>query len=167
MKEGKKTPVPLPGSKPKSKSKEKALPKSNLSREFINSDNSSAEDKPQSKAATKTKATIGIHRPNGVEKLTSKTAKSAVKAKPAPKKPEPKKIATSQQVADLSSSEQSDDSNVSARDIQTKLQGNEKKQDDASSSSSSSSSSESDDSSDSSSDDEAETATQKPAHEYV
>jgi hypothetical protein len=165
MKEGKKTPVPLPGSKPKSKSKEKAIPKSNLSREFINSDDSSAEDKPQSKAATKTKATIGVHRPNGLEKSISKTSKSAAKAKPAPKKPEPKKIATSQQVADLSSSEQSDDSDAPARDIQTKLPGNEKKKQDVSSDSDSSS--ESDDSSDSSSDDEAETATQEPAHEYV
>jgi hypothetical protein len=168
MKETKKTPVPLPGSKPKSKSKEKSTPKPDLSRELV-SDDSSAEDTPQPKAAAKPKATIGVHRPNGAEKSTTKTkakadatSKSATKTKPTPKKPEPKKIATQQQAEELSSSEQSDDSDAPARDIQTKLPGNDEKMQDASSSSSSESDSESDDSS---SDDEAEAAAKKPAQE--
>jgi hypothetical protein len=122
----KRTPVPLPGSKTKSKSKI-VPPKSNLSQELVGSDDdSSAESTPKPKKTEKPKATIGVHRPNGAAKPSTKekpTSKSTPQAKPATKKPAPKTIATPQQVEELSSSEVSDDSDAPARDIQTKLPG--------------------------------------------
>ena len=148
----KRTPVPLPGSKPKSKS-QTAPPKAQLSQEFIDSDDDSpSESTKQPKKAEKPKTTIGIH-VNGVPKPRPQSSKSDAsapkttsKSKVPPKKPAPKQIVTQEDVAELSSSEISDDSDdVPTRDIQTKLPGNEKGKDTSSESSSSdSSSSESD-----------------------
>ena len=155
----KKTPVPLPGSKSNSKSKT-VPPKSALSQELVGSDDdSSTESAPKAKKAEKQKAekpkaTIGVHRPNGAAKSSSKektTSKSTSKDKPAPKKPAPKTI-TPEQVDELSSSEVSDDSDAPARDIQTKLPGEVEMKD---------ASSESD--SDSESDNSSEEAAAKPA----
>lgn len=145
----KRTPVPLPGAKAKSKSKIEP-PKSSLSQELVGSDDdSSTESAPKAKKAEKPKATIGVHRPNGAAKPSAKE-KSKSKAtpvpKPAPKKPAPKTIATAEQVEDLSSSEVSDDDDAPARDIQTKLP-REVEMKDASSESDSDSESESDSSS--------------------
>ncbi|KZM22660.1 uncharacterized protein EKO05_0009726 [Ascochyta rabiei] len=154
----KRTAVPLPGSKPKSKSKV-APPKSALSQELIGSDDdSSAESAPRAKKAEKPKATIGVHRPNGAAKPSAKeksTTKAVPKSKPAPKTPAPKRI-TQEQVEELSSSEVSDDSDAPARDIQTKLPGEVEMKD-------ASSGSDSDSDSDSSSEDETAKPAQKPA----
>lgn len=121
----KRTPVPLPGSKPK-KSKV-PLPKTSLSQEMVGSDDdSSTESAPKAKKAEKAKATIGVHRPNGAAKSNAKdkpTSKSASQTKPAPKKPAPKTISKPEQVEELSSSEVSDDSDAPARDVQIKLPG--------------------------------------------
>lgn len=147
----KRTPVPLPGSKPKGKSKV-APPKSSLSQELVGSDDdSSTESAPKAKKAEKPKATIGVHRPNGAAKPSTKdnsTPKSKPIPKSAPKKPAPKTIATSEQVEELSSSEVSDDNDAPARDIQTKLPGEVEMKD-------ASSESDSDSESDSSSEEEA------------
>ena len=126
----KKTPIPLPASKPK---KTKVPPpKSSLSKELVGSDDdSSTESAPKAKKAEKPKATIGVHRPNGAAKSSTKeksTSKPAAQTKPAPKKPAPKKpapktISKPEQVAELSSSEISDDSDAPARDVQTKSPG--------------------------------------------
>ncbi|KAF1922636.1 uncharacterized protein M421DRAFT_426705 [Didymella exigua CBS 183.55] len=145
----KKTPVPLPGSKPK-KSKV-PLPKTSLSRELVGSDDdSSTESAPKTKKAEKPKATIGVHRPNGAAKSSTKknsSSKSAPQAKSAPKKPAPKTISNPEQVVELSSSEVSDDSDAPARDIQSKLPGEVEMKD-------ASSDSDSDSKSDSSSEEE-------------
>ncbi|KAJ4334770.1 hypothetical protein N0V95_009084 [Ascochyta clinopodiicola] len=155
----KRTAVPLPGSKPKSRSKA-APPKSALSQELIDSDDdSSAESAPKAKKAEKPKATIGVHRPNGAAKTNAKehsTSKAAPKSKPAPKKPAPKTISTQEQVEELSSSEVSDDSDAPAKDVQTKLPGEVEMKD-------ASSGSDSDSDSDSSSEDETAKPPQKPA----
>ena len=154
----KKTPVPLPATKPK-KSKIPP-PKSSLSQELVGSDDdSSAESAPKAKKAEKPKATIGVHRPNGAAKSSTKeksTSKSATQTKPAPKKPAPKTISKPEQVAELSSSEISDDSDAPARDIQTKVPG-EVEMKDASSDSDSGSESDS-----SSEEEEAAKPAQKP-----
>ena len=151
----KRTPVPLPGSKPKSKSKI-APPKSALSQELVGSDDdSSAESAPKMKKAEKQKATIGVHRPNGAAK-PSKNEKPTSKSKPAPKKPAPKTISAPEQVEELSSSEVSDDNDAPARDLQTKLPGEVEMKD-------ASSESDSDSESDSSSEEEAAKPAQKPA----
>lgn len=157
----KRTPVPLPSSKSKSKSKI-LPPKSPLSRELVGSDDddSSPEIAPKAKKADKPKATIGVHRPNGAAKTSSKdkpASKVTPVPKPTPKKPAPKTIATPEQVEELSSSEVSDDEDAPARDVQTKLPG-EVEMKDASSSSSSSSDSEPE----SSSEEEAAKPVQKP-----
>jgi hypothetical protein len=150
MKDSKKTKVPLPGSKPKSKT-QNIPPKAQLSQDVIDSD--SDEDSPsertaQPKNVAKPKPTIGIHK-NGVpiskptsSKKDAEASKSTSKAKskPSPKKPAPKQIVTEEQVADLSSSEVSDD-DAPTRDIQTKLPGNKKRKDASSESESSSESS--------------------------
>lgn len=153
----KKTTVPLPGSKPRSKSKI-TPPKSTLSQELVGSDDdSSAESAPKTKKAEKPKATIGVHRPNGAAKSSTKERPAlapVLKSKPAPKKPAPKTIPKTQQVDELSSSEVSDDSDAPARDIQTKVPGEVEMKD-------ASSASDSDSESDSSSDDEAAKVTQK------
>jgi len=150
----KRTPVPLPGSKPTSKS-QTAPPKAQLSQEFVDSDDDSpSESTKQPKKAEKPRATIGIH-VNGVPKSKPQSSKSDApapkttsKSKVPPKKPAPKQIVTQEDVADLSSSEVSDDSDdAPTRDIQTKLPGNGKgknKDTSGDSSSSDSSSSESD-----------------------
>ncbi|KAF9701739.1 hypothetical protein EKO04_000581 [Ascochyta lentis] len=155
----KRTPVPLPGSKPRNKSKV-TPPKSALSQELVGSDDdSSAESAPKAKKAEKPKATIGVHRPNEAAKPSTKdkpTPKTAPKSKSAPKKPAPKTISTQEQVEELSSSEVSDDSDAPARDIQTKLPGEVEMKD-------ASSGSDSDSDSDSSSEDEAAKPTQKSA----
>lgn len=143
-----KTPVPLPGSKPKSKAKI-TPPKSTLSQELVGSDDdSSAESTPKANKAEKPKATIGVHRPNGAAKANTKVKpapKPAAKAKPAIKKPAPKTISTSEQVEELSSSEVSDDSDAPASHIQTKLPGEVEMKDASSESDSDSASDSSDD----------------------
>jgi hypothetical protein len=121
----KKTPIPLPASKPK---KTKVPPpKSSLSKELVGrDDDSSTESAPKAKKAEKPKATIGVHRPNGAANSSTKdksTSKSAAQTKPAPKKPAPKTISKPEHVAELSSSEISDNSDAPARDIPTKLPG--------------------------------------------
>lgn len=144
----KKTPVPLPGLK--SKKSKVPPPKSSLSRELVGSDDdSSTESAPKAKKAEKPKATIGVHKPNSAAKPSTKekpTSKSTSQTKPAPKKPAPKKISKPEQVAELSSSEVSDDSDASAGDVSTKLPG-EVEMKDASSDGDSDSDSESDSSS--------------------
>lgn len=151
----KKTPVPLPGLKSK-KSKVPPL-KSSLSQELVGSDDDSSTDSaPKAKKAEKPKATIGVHKPNSAAKSSTKeksTSKSASQTKPAPKKPAPKTISKPEQVAELSSSEISDDSDASAKDIPTKLPGEVEMKD-------ASSDSDSDSESDSSSEEE---DTAKPA----
>lgn len=126
MKEVKRTPVPLPASKPKPKRKEvPARPQ--LSQEVIDSDDdSSNESAPQAKTTTKPKTTIAIHAPNGAVKKpkdkpkeksgmkTNDTPKPAAKSKPTPKKPVP------EPVADSSSSETSDDSDAPTKHSQSK-----------------------------------------------
>ncbi|KAG9199966.1 hypothetical protein G6514_007770 [Epicoccum nigrum] len=158
----KRTPVPLPGSKPKSKSKILPPTKSPLSRELVGSDDdSSPESAPKAKKADKPKATIGVHRPNGAAKSSSKdkpAPKITPVPKPTPKKPTPKTIATPEQVEELSSSEVSDDEDAPAKDIQTNLPG-EVEMKDASSASSSESDS---DSESESSGEEAAKPVQKP-----
>ena len=160
MKDTKKTKVPLPGSKPKSKPQNMPS-KAQLSQEFIDSDDGSqSESTAQPKKVEKPKATIGIH-VNGVPKPKNKlskpskpskpdapSSKSASKSKASPKKPAPKQIVTEQDVADLSSSEVSDD-DAPARDIQTKLPGNQGRKEASSDSDSTSSSDTSSDESDS------------------
>ncbi|KAF2630192.1 hypothetical protein BU25DRAFT_446977 [Macroventuria anomochaeta] len=154
----KRTPVPLPGSKPKSKSKV-VPPKSSLSQELVGSDDdSSTESAPKAKKVEKAKATIGVHRPNGAAKPSTKekpASKSTPTTKPAPKKPAPKTISTPEQVEELSSSEVSDDSDAPATDIQTKVSGEVEMKD-------ASSESDSDSDSDSSSEEEAAKAAPKP-----
>ncbi|KAF2129959.1 hypothetical protein P153DRAFT_422708 [Dothidotthia symphoricarpi CBS 119687] len=167
MKESKKTQVPLPGSKAKSKARD-APAKYSKSQELVGSDDdSSAENTPQPKAAAKPKTTIGIHKANGVAKSKPQsngkekaTSKSTSKSKPSPKKPAPKQIVTQEQVADLSSSEISDDSDAPARDITTKLPGNGTGKDVASESESSESDSDS-------SSDESDDNTTAPAPQPV
>lgn len=151
MKEVKRTPVPLPGSKPRAKSKSNgAVSKAQLSAELIGSsdDDSSPEKTPQPKAAPKPTTTIAVHRPNGAAKSKAISSAKAPpksiatpKAKPAPKKATPKQIGTEEQAAEvLSSSEVTDDEEVPRREIQTKLPGNKARTDAASASSSESSS---------------------------
>ncbi|CAN9154510.1 unnamed protein product [Alternaria alternata] len=169
MKDTHKTKVPLPGSKQKSKP-QNTPSKAQLSQEFVDSDNDSPnESTAQPKKVEKPKATIGIH-VNGVPKTKSKpskkdapASKSTSKSKVSPKKPASKHIATEEDVADLSSSEISDD-DAPTRDIQTKLPGNEKSKDASSDSDSDSdSTSSSDTSSDDSDTDNAPQPTRKPA----
>jgi hypothetical protein len=106
MKEAKKTPVPLPGSKTKAKAQSTPL-KGSLSNELVGSDDdSSTENATMSKTAEKPKMTIAVHRPNGAVKSKTKSTKEP---KAAPKKPTPKKVATQAQAAELSSSDQTDD----------------------------------------------------------
>ena len=151
--------MPLPGSKPKSKSKI-VPPKSTLSQELVGSDDdSSAESAPKVKKTEKSKATIGVHRPNGAAKMSTKekpTSKPTPKAKPALKKPTPKTISTPKQVEELSSSEVSDDSDEPPRDNQSKLSGEVEMKD-------ASSGSDSDTESDSSIEDEAAKPSQNSA----
>ncbi|KAJ4990791.1 hypothetical protein SVAN01_03800 [Stagonosporopsis vannaccii] len=158
----KRTPVPLPGSKPKSKSKV-VPPKPSLSQELVGSDDdSSSESAPKAKKAEKPKATIGVHRPNGAAKSSAKekpTPKVTPVPKPVPKKPAPKTVATAEQVDDLSSSEVSDDDDAPARDIQTNLPGEVEMKD---ASSESESDSDSDSEGDSSSEEEAAKPAPKP-----
>ncbi|KAJ8105088.1 hypothetical protein OPT61_g10390 [Boeremia exigua] len=145
----KRTPVPVPGSKPKSKSKV-VPPKTSLSQELVGSDDDSSTDSaPKAKKTEKPKATIGVHKPSSAAKSSAKdksTPKVTPIPKPTPKKPAPKTIATPKQVEELSSSEVSDDDDAPARDIPTKLPG-EVEMKDASSESDSDSESESDSSS--------------------
>ena len=156
--------MPLPGSKPRSKSKV-VPPKSTLSQELVGSDDdSSAESAPKVKKTEKPKATIGVHRPNGAAKTIAKekpTSKPTPKAKPTPKKPTPKKptpktISTPKEVEELSSSEVSDDSDEPTRDILSKLPGEVEMKD-------ASSESDSDSESNSSSEDEAAQPVQSSA----
>ena len=168
MKELKRTPVPLPGSKAKSMFKDTPS-KGQLSQEFIDSDDDSANEKTrQPKAAEKPKTTIAIHRANGVVKPKSNsstkgsaTSKPTSKSKALPKSPALKQGVNDAQVAQLSSSEQTDDSDVPTRDIQTKLPGKETRTD-ASSKSDSDGSSES--SSESSSDESGTNEGPQPHH---
>ncbi|KAE8846840.1 hypothetical protein HRS9122_03747 [Pyrenophora teres f. teres] len=168
----KKTPVPLPGSKPKSTPRTSSS-KSQLSQEFVNSDDDSpSESTTQPKKAGKPKATIGIH-VNGVPKKKTKPSKSDVPApKPTPKskvssvKPAPKQTITHEDVTDSSSSEESDDSeDAPKKDIQAKAPGNDKGKNASSDSSdgSGSDSSGSDSSSDESDSDDEPQQTSKPA----
>ncbi|EUC49718.1 hypothetical protein COCMIDRAFT_83772 [Bipolaris oryzae ATCC 44560] len=169
MKDVKKTKVPLPGAKPNRKP-QSAPPKAQLSQETIDTDSDSAsESTARPKKIERPKATIGIH-VNGVPKSKTKPSKtdanasnSASKSKPSPKKPALKQIVTERDVADLSSSEVSDD-DASARDIQTKLPGNDAKKDASSDSESGSeSTSGSESSSDESDTDDAPQPTRNPA----
>ncbi|KAF1843804.1 uncharacterized protein K460DRAFT_418802 [Cucurbitaria berberidis CBS 394.84] len=120
MKESKRTHVPLPGSKAKSKVKDTSS-KGLLSQEFIESDDDSAtESTPQSKATGKPKRTIAIHKANGVVKPKSKsstkenaTPKPVSKSKVASNVPTQKQVVTQAQAAELSSSEQTDDNSDS------------------------------------------------------
>lgn len=175
MKEMKRTPVPLPKAKAKSKPRETPS-KGPLSQEFINSDDDSANEKtPQPKVAEKSRTTIAIHKPNGVIKPRSKssteenaTPKPTSKSKVSPKKPAPKQTVTHAQAAELSSSEQTDNSDVPTRDIHTELSGKQAKLDTSDPSDSNSSA----DSSASSSSDESEMnegsqPSHEPAHEWV
>ncbi|KAF2827679.1 hypothetical protein CC86DRAFT_321965 [Ophiobolus disseminans] len=136
MKEVKRTPVPLPGSKPKPKANGTPS-KAQLSQEFIVSDDDSTnENAPRPKTAPKPKTSIAVHRPDGSAKPKTKS-----KVQFTPKKPAPKQIATEEQAAELlSSSEQTDDDEAPGREIQTKLPGNEKWTDPAEESDSDSSS---------------------------
>jgi len=165
MKDMKRTYVPVPGSKPKPKSKAKDTPsKVQLSQEFIGSDDDSpAETAPKLK--TKTKTTIAVHGPNGATKSKGKpskkdaaTPKSQPKAKPAPKKPAPTTVVTEAQADELSTSEQTDDE-VPKRDLETKLA-----EKDASASGSDSGNS---DDSSSDSDESAANVPSPPAQAYV
>lgn len=166
MKEVKRTPVPLPGSKPKQKPNGTPS-KAQLSQEFIISDDdSSNENAPQATTSQKPKTSIAVHRPDGLAKPKAKanangpvTPKTASRAKPAPKKAAPKQIVTQEQAAELSSSEQTDDDEAPGHEIQTKLPGNEKRADaDSDSDSDSSSASSSEESAD-----RAPQSAQKPA----
>ncbi|KAA8622614.1 RNA-polI-A34 multi-domain protein [Pyrenophora tritici-repentis] len=141
----KKTPVPLPGSKPKSKPQASSS-KPQLSQEFVNSDDDSpSESTAQPKKAEKPKTTIGIH-VNGVAKKKTKPSKKDApalkptpKAKVAPVKPAPKQTVTQKDVSDSSSSDESDDSgDVPMKDIQAKVPVKEKGKDASSDSSDSS-----------------------------
>ncbi|EDU45807.1 conserved hypothetical protein [Pyrenophora tritici-repentis Pt-1C-BFP] len=163
----KKTPVPLPGSKPKSKPQASSS-KPQLSQEFVNSDDDSpSESTAQPKKAEKPKTTIGIH-VNGVAKKKTKPSKKDApalkptpKAKVAPVKPAPKQTVTQKDVSDSSSSDESDDSgDVPMKDIQAKVPVKEKGKD---ASSDSSDSSGSDSSSDESDSDDEPQQTPKPA----
>ncbi|KAJ5031294.1 DNA-directed RNA polymerase I subunit RPA34.5-domain-containing protein [Bipolaris maydis] len=171
MKDVKKTKVPLPGAKPNRKP-QSAPPKAQLSQETIDTDSDSAsESMARPKKIEKPKATIGIH-VNGVPKSKTNSSKtdadasnSASKPKPSPKKPASKQIVTERDVADLSSSEVSDD-DAPARDIQTKLPGNEEKKDvssDTESESESENTSSSESSSDESDTDDAPQPKRNPA----
>ncbi|KAF1946464.1 hypothetical protein EJ02DRAFT_418571 [Clathrospora elynae] len=154
MKAMKRTPVPLPSSTAKPKAKDTPS-KAPLSQEFIDSDDDVPTEMPApTKRIEHPKKTMAIH-VNGVAKTKSKTStkeaarpKAASKSKAAPRKPALKQIATQEQAEDLSSSDCTENSDALARDIQTKLPGNEKRM-----KSSSDSSSDSDSSSGSSSDD--------------
>lgn len=160
MKDMKRTYVPVPGSKPKPKTKDTPS-KVQLSQEFIGSDDDSpAETAPK----PKTKTTIAVHRPNGAAKSKEKPSKkdaaapkSQPKAKPAPKKSAPTTVVTQAQADELSTSEQTDDDDVPTRDIQTKLA-----EEDASASGSDSGSSD-----DSSSDESVANVASQPAQAYV
>lgn len=162
MKDLKRTPVPLPGTKSKGKAKANNVPtKPALSQEFVDSDDdSSKETMREPEKTSQPKTTIAIHTANGVLKSKSKSkskpkpkSKSKDQAtekvdapateKAAPKKPSSKQIVTPQQVEELSSSEISDDSDVPARDIQTKLPDQQSDKDSDSDSSSDTSSDES------------------------
>jgi hypothetical protein len=133
MSNTKKTKVPLPGTKSKSRTQDiPAIAQS--SQEFIDSDDN-APDKStaQPRNVEKPKPTIGIHK-NGVpiskskaSKKDGESSKSTPKSKSSPKKPAPKRVLTQEQVDDLSNSEISDD-DVPTRDIPTKLPGNGKRQ---------------------------------------
>lgn len=119
MKETKKTPVPLPGSKAKLTSRD-IISKAHLSQEIVDSDEDSAnETTHQAKKAPKPKTTIAIHKPNG----------AVVKPKPQPKpskgsstpmsiaKPKDvsqKAAARQTEVAVSSSSEETEDSKSSS-----------------------------------------------------
>jgi hypothetical protein len=126
MKDMKRTYVPVPGSKPKSKTKDTPA-KAQLSQEFIGSDDDSpTENAPKPKPKT----TIAIHKPNGTVKSKEKssakqsaTSKAQPKANPTPKKPAPKQVVAQAQADELSTSEQTDDDDAPTRDIQTNLQG--------------------------------------------
>jgi hypothetical protein len=161
MKEAKKTPVPLPGSKTKAKAQSTPL-KGSLSNELVGSDDdSSTENATMSKTAEKPKMTIAVHRPNGAVKSKTKSTKEP---KAAPKKPTPKKVATQAQAAELSSSDQTDDDDATTRDIQTKLPGDARKSGSAGKSDSDSSSGSSSDESDA---DGALKSAQKSTQAYV
>lgn len=162
MKAMKRTPVPLPGTKSKGKVTANNVPtKPALSQEFVDSDDdSSNETMREPEKSSQPKTTIAIHTANGVlnskpkskpkpkskskDRATEKVDAPATE-KTAPKKPSSKQIVTPQQVEELSSSEISDDSDVPARDIQTKLpdQQSDKESDSDSDSSSDTSSDES------------------------
>ncbi|KAF1839551.1 hypothetical protein BDW02DRAFT_563606 [Decorospora gaudefroyi] len=147
----KRTAVPLPASKPKPKAKD-SPPKAQLSQEFIDSDDDSpSESTAQPKGVAKPKPTMAIH-VNGVPRPKPKASKkngatpqSMSKSISSPKKPAPKQIVTEEQVAELSSSEVTDE-DVPARDIQTKLPGNKGRKHVSSDSSSDGSSASSDES---------------------
>jgi hypothetical protein len=148
MKESKKTKVPLPGARPKSKT-QNTPSKAQLSREYIDSgDDSRSEGTVPPKKVDKPKPTIAIHR-NGVpisksnpSKKDAESSGATSKSRPPPKKPAPKHIVTEEQVAELAPSEVSDDE-APTRDVHTKLPGNKTRKD-ASSDSDSSAESDSD-----------------------
>jgi hypothetical protein len=159
MKEAKRTPVPLPGSKTKSTAKV-TPPKASLSNEFIGSDDDSAPNNaPQPKEKPKT--TIAVHRPNGVVKskpgAKASTLIPALRAKAAPKKAAPKQL-TQVQADELFSS----DDDATVRDTQTKPPGINKENGHAASDSDSDSDSGSESSSDESDANRAQQALQRP-----
>ncbi|KAF2025036.1 hypothetical protein EK21DRAFT_104235 [Setomelanomma holmii] len=165
MKEAKRTPVPLPGSK--AKLQPKSTPsKAPLSQEFVGSDDDSpAEAAPKPK---KPKTTIAVHRPNGAAKAKAKepthdteTIKSTAKSKSSSKAVSSKPVVTTPQAVDTSSSEDTVDSDVTTSKEQKRAATqNGNTQGAASDSSSVSSSDESDES-------EQMPAAQKPAQTQV
>ncbi|KAH7085561.1 DNA-directed RNA polymerase I subunit RPA34.5-domain-containing protein [Paraphoma chrysanthemicola] len=120
MKQVKRTPVPLPGSRPRAQPKDTPV-KAPLSLEFVGSDDDSAADnqrKPEK--AEKPKTNIAIHRPNGATKVKAKvvaknssTLKAAAKPKSASKAPSLQPVKTAAPAAQHSSSDDTDDSDAS------------------------------------------------------
>ncbi|KAF2794987.1 hypothetical protein K505DRAFT_274122 [Melanomma pulvis-pyrius CBS 109.77] len=140
----KRTPVPLPGQKPKSPDKPSRTPsKAPLSQEFIeSSDDSANEETPRKKASQKpakrqATTSIAVHRPkvNGVQKKAEKVAPKPVNA--------PKKI-VKEVLETSSSSEESEDEDEGAKskeNIQQQNAGNKADADTSDSASDSDSSS--------------------------
>ncbi|KAH7095213.1 DNA-directed RNA polymerase I subunit RPA34.5-domain-containing protein [Paraphoma chrysanthemicola] len=120
MKQVKRTPVPLPGSKPRAQPKDTPV-KAPLSQEFIGSDDDSAADNQRKpKKAEKPKTNIAIHRPNGATKVKAKvvakhspTLKPAAKPTSALKEPTLQPVKTAAPAAQHSSSDDTDDSDAS------------------------------------------------------
>ncbi|KAL6705268.1 hypothetical protein ACN47E_007078 [Coniothyrium glycines] len=120
MKTAKRTPVPLPGAKAKSKAGEVPA-KAPLSQEYIDSEDDDPRENAIQHANAKTSTTnIGIHTSTGTVKPKPKAGKSQTQTPSvAPPKAHPKKLSakhttTHEQVDSLSSSGQGDDDDAPA-----------------------------------------------------